>query len=636
MPDLPHQLDIGIADVHQASPLHVAHGYSQPGIAKAPEAEMKVTAAKRRSLSPSQFAWPEAKKYPIDTAARVRAAESYLEKEHNAGKVPDSVYPKAKARIARAARHFGIESKYNERTASAAAGGAAPGGGGIKVRAHIAPGGHLHVRHLTDLGEFTACISPLKLDAKAREDVSKEGPVWIQLAKSGRFQGHSQGAFELNAKVFEEVVRNFTAVDGGMVPFDFEHASEQDPAEGDIAREGAPATGRIVGLRLMGDALFAQVEWLEPARTYIKQGRYWGVSPAIRFNAKDPVSGKPVGARLTSAALTNQPFLRGMLPIAAKDTHGEVFIAKAAENIIVLSGGMKELCYSSHESMPKVKSILRLHELAAPQECADHLEKLRDCLNAAGSAQATYQGVRLADYLMPMRDLVGATPTMTWEDILDVVAKMIDQAMDEHLAEYHSAGAEAADMTDDEGEEPEGDTTMSDANNQAIQVQLSDVTKRASTAEGKVADLTLQLRDVTARAEKAEGSLKTLEDWKTKREAQDVTDRVDLAFSDYSVERKLSDEDKEMMTLLLKNNPDGFEKRYPKKTAQQRALTQRVTPADPRTPRTQFNEHGATAEGAGDAEEATSLEELAERIMASEKCSYDTAFNKATVLFCAQ
>jgi phage I-like protein len=151
-------------------------------------------------------------------------------------------------------------------------------------------------------------------------------PVWIQIAKSGSFAGHPAGPFQLNTTIFNEIIDNFRATKNRSIPVDWEHASEQDATSGTIPLSGAPAQGWIRDLMIEYGNLFGLVEWLEPARTYIKQGKYKYVSPAIRFGTKDRVTGKPAGARLSSVALTNSPFLDAMEPIAAKDTGGQAHV----------------------------------------------------------------------------------------------------------------------------------------------------------------------------------------------------------------------------------------------------------------------------------------------------------------------
>ena len=144
-------------------------------------------------------------------------------------------------------------------------------------------------------------------------------PVWNQIAKVGTFRGHPAGPFELSPKVFGEIVANFSATTNKRVPIDFEHASEADESSGSIPSDGAPAQGWILDLQNRGTAgLWGLVEWLEPARSLILAGKYRYFSPAIRFGARDRVTGQTIGAKLTSGALTNQPFLDGLVPVTAR------------------------------------------------------------------------------------------------------------------------------------------------------------------------------------------------------------------------------------------------------------------------------------------------------------------------------
>jgi len=163
------------------------------------------------------------------------------------------------------------------------------------------------------------------LDRALFGDASEAKRVWVQLGKVGAFKGHSAGEFALTPQVFDEIVGNFKATSNRAIPIDFEHASEADAAEGDIPTRGAPAQGWITNLDNRGqNGLWGEVEWGQLASGYIKQGQYKFISPAIRFGAKDRVTGLPIGARMTSAGLTNKPFLDGMAPMAAKDSSDSV------------------------------------------------------------------------------------------------------------------------------------------------------------------------------------------------------------------------------------------------------------------------------------------------------------------------
>jgi phage I-like protein len=147
---------------------------------------------------------------------------------------------------------------------------------------------------------------------------TQDAPVWIQIAKPGRFLGHPSGPFELNERVFSEIIANFKA-HPEHIPIDHEHASEAPANEGSIPTHGAPAQGWITDMKIEGGNLWGLVEWTAQAREYIKNGNYRHFSPAVRLGSKDRVTGKPIGARMTSGALTNSPYLAGMQRIAARD-----------------------------------------------------------------------------------------------------------------------------------------------------------------------------------------------------------------------------------------------------------------------------------------------------------------------------
>ncbi len=195
-------------------------------------------------------------------------------------------------------------------------------GKGLRMRINAATG-EVHVRHMAEVvGGSLVEMGGCELDSTQLGD--KGAPVWIQIARIGKFAGHSAGPFELSESTFSDIVKNFKATSNQRVAIDFEHASEQDAASGSIPHTGAPAQGWILDLQNRAtDGLWALVEWLEPAREYVRSGKYKFFSPAIRFNARDRVSGKPIGARLTSGALTNSPFLDGMLPLVARDFDDE-------------------------------------------------------------------------------------------------------------------------------------------------------------------------------------------------------------------------------------------------------------------------------------------------------------------------
>jgi phage I-like protein len=143
--------------------------------------------------------------------------------------------------------------------------------------------------------------------------------TWNQVARLGSFKGHPQGEFEFTPQVFADIIRNFRATENREVPVDYEHTSETLPPG--TALHGVPAPAWVVDLEDRGaEGLWGLYDWKDPAAVdHIRAGRIKYVSPAVNFNATDKVTGEPIGARLTSVALTNHPFLDGMAPLVASE-----------------------------------------------------------------------------------------------------------------------------------------------------------------------------------------------------------------------------------------------------------------------------------------------------------------------------
>jgi len=141
----------------------------------------------------------------------------------------------------------------------------------------------------------------------------------IQIARSGDFKGHPQGGFSMNGETFAGIIGNFNRSANRRVPVDYEHATEM-VASSTVMQSGAPAVGWVTALERREDELWAHVDWIDAtAVDRIRSGQYAYCSPAIVFGAIDPESGESIGARLTSVALTNRPFLDGMEPLTARD-----------------------------------------------------------------------------------------------------------------------------------------------------------------------------------------------------------------------------------------------------------------------------------------------------------------------------
>lgn len=446
---------------------------------------------------------------------------------------------------------------------------------GLQMRIH--PGGVIDVRHAADR-EFTVRLDSLELrseepaaDIALRDSVFNKGTpaklVWNQLAIPGAWRGHPAGPFELTTKEFSEIERNFNATKNRAVAIDHGHASEAAETSGSLPESGAPAQGWIFEIQNRGPAgLWGLVEWKPDTAEQINKGEFRFFSPAIRFNAKDRVTGQNIGARITSGAITNSPFLDGMVPLAASDR-------------------MSSSLYSEHETMPKIRSALQMSETALPVECFDKLGQIREMANVAGP-DGMHSGVSLAPYTSALKSMFPMGGTATWDDLFDAVEEMIEAA----IAATNPDSPDVVENDDDEGGGDEGaamadqgtqeTTTMSD---EAAKKEAAELAIKLKDQEAKLAGESLERKSAEARAEKAEADLKLATDRENTRLLADRAARVEEAFDTYKDAKKLSDADKDSMAVYLATKPESFEKLYPKVNAAERHLLRDLTSAGSKT-----------------------------------------------------
>lgn len=388
--------------------------------------------------------------------------------------------------------------------------------------------GTVHVRHLSEVpvgGKLVRLGATGEISPQQGHTVKR---AWNQIAKAGAFAGHSAGPFELNGQVFSEIVRNFKATANKRIPVDFEHASESDPTSGTIPYTGAPAQGWVVDMKASETDLLGLFEWLEPARTYVSEGKYKFLSPAVRFGARDRVTGKPIGARLTSVALTNNPFLDGMQPVVCRDfDHAD----KGAEVAVELTGDpdanpalLAEAIESRIVSLSERLSLLRGEDPEGPgDDEAPHYDEPDD----DDEEGALYD------------DDENDSPT----DLTD--------------------GAVLSDSAGNGRHQP-GDTIMENEKNAAA-VALTD-------AHAKTIELSTKLSDAQIKMSALEGEIIALRAREKDRDEREIAARVTEAFETYKDDRKLSDIDREVMTATCRQMRDTFEKQYPHIPAGERHL----------------------------------------------------------------
>ncbi len=163
---------------------------------------------------------------------------------------------------------------------------------------------------------------------RLQAEPAKPWPRWMQIAGEGIYLGHPSGPFEFNEKVFGEIIANFRALpeyrpgpDGvgaaRVIPYDAGHRSERRGASvEEIAAEGWIWDLDARKLQDGSLGLFALSEMLEPARTLIDEEKLAWTSVCVWPDSVDRETGQPIGCYLSSVALTNDPFVRGMVPIS--------------------------------------------------------------------------------------------------------------------------------------------------------------------------------------------------------------------------------------------------------------------------------------------------------------------------------
>lgn len=277
---------------------------------------------------------------------------------------------------------------------------------------------------------------------------------WVQVAYTGKFKGHWQGEFEFTEATFNQVVANFrkhpaykagattasaeTIANGDydVVQYDFEHASEQNPTEGDIPAIGVPAQGWVMELEVRKGSdgksqLWAFSRFLEPAATYLAEKKYRWTSVAILFDAHDPVTGKATGARLTSIAITNHPFLQALPAIAASSV--------APVRLGGYYGGKYYECIDSPEdAFEAIRGCLGMASTASVPEVAAEVAKLKTW-TAPGATPPP--GVEVDEHIANFRSILALPVLSTADEVFAELDKLFARLSAPPTNESAPAGA---------------------------------------------------------------------------------------------------------------------------------------------------------------------------------------------------
>lgn len=130
-------------------------------------------------------------------------------------------------------------------------------------------------------------------------------PGRIQILPPGGMVKSVHGDFVFDDRAAEELVEKFNRRKNDLV-IDYEHQT--------LTGAEAPAAGWIKALAYNpAQGLWADVEWTPRGAEYVKNKEYRYLSPVVRVRKSDNRA-----VELHSAALTNDPAIDGMVPIANK------------------------------------------------------------------------------------------------------------------------------------------------------------------------------------------------------------------------------------------------------------------------------------------------------------------------------
>jgi hypothetical protein len=470
------------------------------------------------------------------------------------------------------------------------------------------------------------------------EAAADDLPKWQHVATAGDYLGYKFGdqPFSMTTETFEQMVKNFRAnpafqagPEGAgkadVVAWDFNHASEANEATGTIPLSGTPAQGWVQDLALRQDSagtaqLWALTRWLPTARKYIQEDQYKWASVSVWLRAIDPVSGEQIGARLMSIAMTNNPFILGLQPLAAsndrdrvharhwydaaespldavgklkdllglKETDGVVeVVAELAKIDQWLESGTPPLGIDLNEILSAMRTILNLPALSTGLEVLAEASQIARALMeeqaAAAGIPATppVPGIDIDEPEVPLTSTNQTEDDMTLLKTLanklgardtdnEVIAAVEDAVqLRSQIREHTGAAKDTTEALTAEVIELAQDHLALEALHTAIGTTPADALTRIAELlekETKLAELEPQLTELQAKVDAEEKVLAAAE--------------VDEVIASY----KLPESMKDALVLMREQQPEAFKEKFPALTPEQRNLTQPAPTATPAVP----------------------------------------------------
>jgi hypothetical protein len=279
-----------------------------------------------------------------------------------------------------------------------------------------------------------------RLDDETLLAKDDDKPKWVHIARTGEYRGYGGGEdpFTFEESHFQDIVRNFRSSpayetdalgvgNAHVVPWDFSHASEANPTEGDLPVKGAPAQGWTLELEIReGDKgakeLWALTEFLEPAKTYIRDEKYRWASVGVYFDAIHPESGNNIGAFLNTIALTNTPFIEGMEPLVASKVQAMHYYGDSAG--------------TATEAVSFMRDMLGLGQTDGIAEVMAELQKIQQWITTG----TTPLGVDVVKIVGDVRRILNLPALMTETEVMANAVTMVGRVIEENAIDSGAPG----------------------------------------------------------------------------------------------------------------------------------------------------------------------------------------------------
>lgn len=163
-----------------------------------------------------------------------------------------------------------------------------------------------------------------------RESYELPSDGWYQIAPLGEFPHAPSGVVQVvDAAACVSMVNRFDeesqAENFAGLLIDFDHFSLDQASKSEAA-------GWITGLENRESGLWAKIRWSDLGEDAVKGGRYRFLSPVwTRADCEDLGNDRVRPVRLLNAAVTNDPNLKGMVPLSNRAESGEGSRKKAQE-----------------------------------------------------------------------------------------------------------------------------------------------------------------------------------------------------------------------------------------------------------------------------------------------------------------